>query len=137
MAHDICLFQISNKKNKLKIMKNELDTALKRYMFWAYFQHLHWDALKTKTRKKNKLRSSIGIKNILLKIWKKMLFFREKIMICTCKSNIFDTFSVLDLNPNEKKNTFSKSVGLFNYRISNLGEGNSLVSRWVIKMVLL
>jgi hypothetical protein len=27
-------------------------------------------------------------------------------MICACKSIILDTYSVLDLNPNEKKHTF-------------------------------
>jgi hypothetical protein len=43
-------------------------------------------------------------------ICKKMFFFQEQIMICSWKSNIFDPFSVLDLNPNEKKNTISKSV---------------------------
>jgi hypothetical protein len=31
-------------------------------------------------------------------------------MVCAWKSNIFGNFLVLDLNPNEKKNTFSKSV---------------------------
>jgi hypothetical protein len=39
-----------------------------------------------------------------------MFFLQEQIMICSWKSNIFDTFAVLNLNPNEKKNTFSKSV---------------------------
>jgi hypothetical protein len=40
------------------------------------------------------------------------VLFQEQIMICAWKSNIFDTFLVLDLNPNEKKNTFSKSVAI-------------------------
>jgi hypothetical protein len=31
-------------------------------------------------------------------------------MISSSKSKTFDTFSVLDLNPNEKKNTFSESA---------------------------
>jgi hypothetical protein len=52
----------------------------------------------------------------VLFLWSKMFFiwnnvlFQEQIMICAWKSNIFDTFSVLDLSPNEKKNTIYKSV---------------------------
>jgi hypothetical protein len=77
-------------------------------------------SLITKTRKKNKFRSStvmvlkmlfFGIKNVLY--LKKMFVFQEKIMIFPWKSNIFDTLSILNLNPNEKNNTFSKSVGFF------------------------
>jgi hypothetical protein len=39
-----------------------------------------------------------------------MFFFQEQIMIFAWKSNIFDPFSVLDLNPNEIKEQFSKSA---------------------------
>jgi hypothetical protein len=39
-------------------------------------------------------------------------FIEKKNQSFAWKSNIFDTFSVLELNPNEKKNTFSRSVSL-------------------------
>jgi hypothetical protein len=51
---------------------------------------------------------------------KKMFFFQEHIMIWTWKSNIFDTFSVLDLNSN-KKNNFSKIVLKFEWPLFAFG----------------
>jgi hypothetical protein len=70
--------------------------------------------LQKKNTKKEKIKIQYrnGAKDVLF-LESKMFFLQEQIMVCARKSNIFDTFSVLNLNPNEKKNTFSKSVIIF------------------------
>jgi hypothetical protein len=115
-------------KLSLKILINTMNLKLSwtvEYMYVFYStitsSTLHY-TLKTKTWKKNKFRSStvmvlkmffFGIKNVLN--LKEMFFFQEQIMICAWKSNIFYTFTVLELNTNEKKNSFSKSVEYFDW----------------------
>jgi hypothetical protein len=56
-------------------------------------------------KEQNQIQYRNGAKDVLF-LESKMFFSQEQIMICAWKSNIFNTFSVLDLNPNEKKNTF-------------------------------
>jgi hypothetical protein len=88
-----------------------------RLLSWNLIMIVYLFSVKTKTQKKNKFRSSTVIVLKMFFFWnqkcclfEKKIFFQEKIMICAWKSNIFDTFSVLDLTPNEKKNAYSRSV---------------------------
>jgi hypothetical protein len=75
-------------------------------------QVLHSYKKKNTKKEKIKIQYRNGAKDVLF-LESKMFFLQEQIMVCARKSNIFDTFSVLNLNPNEKKNTFSKSVIIF------------------------
>jgi hypothetical protein len=96
--------------------------------------------LKTKTRKKNNFRSSTVMVIKMFFFWnqkcslfEKMFFFQEQIMISTWKSYISDTFSVLDLNPNEKWNTFSKSLRFFRQKKSQLWNFCALLTQiWAV-----
>jgi hypothetical protein len=56
-------------------------------------------------------------------------------LFCCCKSNTFDTFSVLNLNPNEKKNTFSENVSYLKIKMKKVRFGKIQLVYAYLKIV--